>query len=95
MISDRTAVVLALVEQGWEEDVAHNLVARIEKAAIDTQPRPWRRWTSAEVAELDEALINSNWKVPGVKVTRGLAEQLGRSHKSVLSALDRRIAERG
>jgi hypothetical protein len=95
MLSDRSAVVLALVASGWDEDTAHDLVTNIEQSAVENNPRKWQRWTAADTAEIDKALVESGWKVPSVKVTRPLAERLGRSHKSLLSAMDRRIAEKG
>jgi hypothetical protein len=97
LVDDRGALMAALIEDGWPTERAEDLVNRHATAVLEPTGRPknhWQRWTQEEWAAIDEALEAWGWKIPGVAVTRPLAEKLGRGHKSLLSAMDRRIAGR-
>jgi hypothetical protein len=93
-LTDEVALRVALLNDGWPADEAQALLDRYTRAAAaEPPPRKWQRWTHDEVAELDQA-IDQAGGMPGVAVTRPLAERLGRQHKSVLSAIDRRLVAR-
>lgn len=95
LVNDRTAAIMAMIDSGWSDDEAGAVLDRIEDAAVSNRPRKWQRWTDGELAELDKVISQAGGKVPGMAVTVPLSRELGRAHKSVLSAIERRIVKGG
>jgi len=88
---------VALVSDGWPADAADSLITAYAEDVADVAaraPRRQRRWTADELDAIDQVLDESSDLIPGVAVTRPLAERLGRSHKALLSAIERRIDTR-
>ena len=92
LIDTRTAIQVALINEGWELNEAYDLIERFVAANIPEKAKrqPYRAWSEDDLTRLDEVIIMAGGKLPKVGVTRPLATELGRSHKSVISQIERR-----
>lgn len=95
LVDTRAALILSLVDAGWEPDAAEQLLTGyVAEAKAASPARRWQRWTPDELAACEQAIDEAGGRMPGHAVTRPLAERLGRPHKSVTNAIDRLLAAR-
>jgi hypothetical protein len=94
LLDARGAILAALISDGWDPEQANALLAEHTEAASSPAPvrAKWSRWTPDELTEIDKVIADAGGRIPGVGVTRPLASTLGRSHKSVIAQIERRIA---
>lgn len=86
LIDTRTAIIRALMGDGFDRAEADELV---ESIVSRDRPAPWKRWTDEELAAIREAVTASGGKLPGRAVTRELADRFGRSLRSITSCCER------